>query len=58
VHGLHLDAPMGSAVIQTVGQYKYYQDRKEEVNRKYLERMKLQKLHQNEPVLFVAFIRK
>ncbi len=39
---------MGSAVIQTAGQYRYYQERKEDVTKRYYERIKLFKLNRND----------
>ena len=43
-----MDAPMGSAVIQTAGQYRYYQERREDVTKRYYDRIKLFRQNRNE----------
>ena len=45
-----MDAPLGSAVIQTAEQYRYFQARRDEVTRKYYERLKLFATNKNEIV--------
>jgi len=53
IHKLYLDAPMGSTVILTEEQYKASDGRRDELNKKYYER--IQKLAQNKDKALVFF---
>jgi hypothetical protein len=52
VHGLHIDAPMGSAIILTKDQYLHVRNKEDELNARYYEKVWMLANHKDKILVF------